>query len=273
MNLSIFTTVSDPGLRGDPSRQALNCYKKLADEVVVVDGSLHDKYPKANFENVRIVRSKWPREFAWPFIGQQFQRGFEACRGDWVIHADCDFIFHEKDFEAIRKACEQHNDSPALSLWKYLFILPDRYNLKSRLVIAVNKGKFGDRIRFDSGGDLAQPSLDGRYINPESVPEARVPFYCYEKILKTKEQIAEDSGRMERAYHRHFGEYQMGSDGTNESACQAWLKMTVGRFTSKPQASIELREHPIVMQGTIKNLKPENWGYSGHGLLTRNAYV
>ena len=75
----------------------------------------------------------WPQEFSWEFIGQQFQRGYEACSGDWVIHTDLDFIFHQKDFEAIRKACENNPESPALSFYKYQFIQPDKYNLKEQI--------------------------------------------------------------------------------------------------------------------------------------------
>jgi len=227
----------------------------FSDEVSLIDG-----------------KDTWPKEFSWPVIGEHFQRGYEKCTGDWVFHLDTDFIFHEQDYTAIRQACKDNPEAPALSFWKWQFILPDRYTLKSRLVIAVNKKKYGDRIKFNSGGDLCQPSLDGEYIKPESVPEARIPFYNYEKILKTKAQIAEDCGRMERAYKRHFGSYQMGSDGTDESAYQAWLKMTVGRFYAREQKHIPLSDHPKVMQETIELLKPEQFGYNGHNNFEVNDY-
>lgn len=154
---------------------------------------------------------------------------------------------------------------PALSFYKYQFILPDRYNLKSRLVVAVNKGKYGDRIRFDSGGDLCQPSLDGRYIDPQSVPEAKIGFYNYEKLLKTESQIKDDVSRMARAWQHHFGEYKLGGPD-DESAYREWLTMVKGRF-SKPQTACPFDEHPKYVKETIKNLKPENWGYNGFGEL------
>ena len=267
MKLSVFTTITDPFLRSDNYKDAIACYKELADEVTIIDGGRQNQ----NSIDLRYLKSSWPDEFDWPFIGQQFQRGYQACTGDWVIHADLDFIFHQKDFEAIRKACENNLESPALSFYKYQFIQPDRYNLKSRLVIAVNKGKYGDRIRFDSGGDLCQPSLDGVYISPNDVPEARVPFYNYEKLLKTKEQVMDDVGRMERAYKRHFGKTQYGSNGTDEDAYTLWIKAQVGKF-NKPQKQIQLNEHPKYIQETIKNLKPENFGYNAYGNLVENNY-
>ena len=187
---------------------------------------------------------------------------------------DLDFLIHEKDFVKVREAAQRMLDEklPAMSFWKFQFILPDRYNLKSRLVIMVNKRDYGNRIKFDSSGDLCQPSLDGKYLSPDDVPEARIPFYCYEKLLKTKKQIADDQGRMERAWFRHFGEYQMGSDGTNESALEHWIEAQKGKF-NKPQKHIKLEEHPIFVQETIKNLKPEQFGYSGFGELGENDYV
>ena len=35
-SISIFTTMTNPDERNDPWRESLNCYKSLADEVVVV---------------------------------------------------------------------------------------------------------------------------------------------------------------------------------------------------------------------------------------------
>lgn len=281
MKLSIFTTQSYSKYRGDTLNQSLNCYTDLCDELVVVNGGdsakelykwrFQDDISNPQYE-YKQINSEWSKEFEWSFIGQQFQRGYEACTGDWVIHADLDYIFHERDFRAIRMACENNPDAPALSFWKFQFVLPDRYNLKSRLVIAVNKRKYGDRIKFDSSGDLCQPSLDGRYISPDDVPEAGIPFYNYEKILKTRQQISDDQGRMERAYFRRFGTFQMGSDGSNDSAYNRWVEAQRGKLR-KPQKFIKLSDHPKYMQETIKNLTVDQWGYSGHGFLEENKYV
>lgn len=213
---------------------------------------------------VREIKHTWRKEFKWDFIGQQFQRGYGAATGEWVIHADLDFIFHERDFEAIRKAIEDNQNTPALSFWKYQFILPHSYNLKSRIVVAVNKKQYGNRIKFDSGGDLCQPSLDGVEIKSDDVPEARVPLYNYEKILKTKEQITDDVGRMARAWQRYYGVYKLGGP-TDENAYEVWYNMMQGRY-AKPQEHIPLSEHPKYIKDTIINLKPEQFGFNGFGL-------
>lgn len=252
MKLSAFITQTNPERRGDLWLQCRNSLTEFVDELIVIDGA-----------------TTWPTEFSWEIIGQHFQKGYEQATGDWVIHVDLDFIFHENDYQAIRQACIDAKAAPALSFWKYQFILPDRYNLKSRLILAVNKGKYGDRIRFDNGGDLCQPSLDGEYLKPDDVPEARIPFYNYEKIIKTEAQVRDDVERMARAWNRYFGDWHL---GTTKTAYQEWLNMQIGRF-KKPQEFMPLDNHPKVMQDVIKELTPEQWGYSGFGLLGKNNYA
>ncbi|TAL08184.1 MAG: hypothetical protein EPO02_13435 [Nitrospirae bacterium] len=276
MKLSIFTTITNSTIRGDNCIDALNCYQDLVDELIIINGGEElpaNWYKRDPGKRLGVVQSPWPQEFNWPFIGQQFQKGYEVATGDWVIRMDLDYIFHEKDFAQIREACEANPNSPGLSFWKYQFILPDRYNLKSRVVLAVNKKLCGDRIKFNSGGDLCQPSLDGVEIVQSAVPEARVPFYNYEKMTKTVDQIMDDCGRMERAYQRHFGTYQMGSDGTNESAFDQYIRLIRGRF-SKDQEFIKLKMHPKYVQDTISQLNPRQFGYEGFGLLDNvNSYA
>lgn len=268
MKLSIFTTVTDPIRRGDAYHEAIKCYKDLADEVVVVNGGGQI----TNHLNVKYVNWKWPKEFEWKFIGKQFQRGYDACTGDWVIRADLDFIFHEKDFAAIRQAMEDNPEAGGLSFYKYQFILPDRYSIKSRVILAVNKGKYGSGIRFDGGGDLCQPTLHGNWLNPSVVPDSGIGFYNYEKILKTKEQITDDVGRMERAWKIYHGETQYRSDGTGKDAYNKWVESQEGKF-NRARTHIPINAHPKYMIETIENLQPSQWGFNGHGNLEGNLYV
>lgn len=262
MKLSIFTTYTAPSLRQDPFREALQCYCDLADEVVAIDGfdGTIDFYHGQEFHHtVRDKECIWKKDFKWEFIGQQFQRAYEHCTGDWVIHADIDFIFHEKDFQAIKQILEQNSDAPAMSFYKYQFILTDRFRLKSRLVIAVNKGKFGDRIRFDGGGDLCQPTLDGKYISPDDVPEIGIPFYNYDFCFKEQKVIEDDWVRFRKAYKecfdKDFGEY---------------IDMQVGRFgDGSGFKKIAIEDHPIYIQAKIRNTAPDRSGYDLFGNIKR----
>lgn len=274
MRLSVFTTVTRPEKRGDNAAVSLACYKDLSDEMVEINGSHTDYGVYTTFVDEkphhRTIYHEWPQEFSWEFIGEQFQRGYEEAAGDWVIHADLDFIFHENDFGKIRQALKDYPNAPAVSFYKWQFILPDRYNLKSRLVLAVNKGRFGDRIRFNGGGDLCQPTLDGKELDINEVPQAGVPFYNYEKLTKTKDQIIDDVERMERAYNRYFKAPLYTRH--DKHPFDGWMKMMKGRF-EKPSARIALEQHPKYIQDTIRNLKPEQFGYSGFGELEVNSYA
>lgn len=254
MNIGIFTTCTRPKERGDLWDESIACYKDLADEVYIND-------------------KEWPEEFEWGYIGQTFQEGYDRIKADWVIRMDLDCIFHEKDFEDLRASLKQADEGgmTAVTFWKYQFLLPDRYTIKSRLVLAVNKARYGDRIRFDGGGDLCQATVDGEYIRPDTVPESKIPVYNYECLLKTQQQLLEDKGRFSRAWQRKFGEYKLGGPD-DETAYNKWLEMMVGRF-HKPQRKIKLSDHPIYIQETIKNLTPEQWGYNGFGLVEGKVYA
>jgi hypothetical protein len=265
MKLSIFTTISD--YENNHWKESLQSYLDLADEVVVVNGA-NKEVDITNLcgaygawsglpSGLKFIYYKWAEEFKFDFIGQQFQRGYEACTGDWVIRADIDYVFHEQDMENIRQTLENLGDAPAASLLKWQFILPDRYNLKSRTVVAVNRGMYGDRIRFDSGGDLCQPSLDGKQIIEP--PCITVPIYNYEHLLKTEKVLKEDIGKMDRAYRRTFNKSQYGDD-----YWQGWKNMMEGRI-KKHSKPIPLSDHPKYIQETIKNLKPNQFGYDNFG--------
>ena len=271
MKISTFTTVTNPQQRGDNWEDAYRCYEALSDEVVVVDGSYKEVNKYYEIQRFMMVTYFWPIEFKWDFIGQQFQRGYEAATGDWVIHADLDFIFHEEDIDRIRSVLYDFPGAPAVSFYKHQFIQPDRYNLKSRLVLAVNKREYGNRIKFNGGGDLCQPTLDGLDIDIDSIPASGIPFYNYEKPTKTEAQIKDDVGRMDRAYERFFGRYLYGK-GTDESAYEGWLKMVLGRY-NKPQKEVSLESHPLFVQKTLKNLRPDQFGYNAFGRLKENNYV
>ena len=69
--------MTEPEKRGDPWKEALNCYKDFADEVI-------------------ITGQDWPEEFTWDHIGKTFTEGFNKCSGDWVLNLALDMFIHEK---------------------------------------------------------------------------------------------------------------------------------------------------------------------------------
>lgn len=250
--LSIFTTTYNAQKRQEPLNEALACYRYMADEVVLVD-------------------DPWPEEFEWKFIGEQFQKGYEQAQGSWVMRMDLDYFLHERDKEQLRKMMIRYADVPALSLWKYQFIIPDRYTIKSRVVLLLNKGKYGDRIKLNAGGDLCQPSLDGKLIDPSSIPEARIPIYNYDFTWKTQDVVRKDFARFARSYAKFKGEPKWGSD--ERTSFNFFMKMMIGRFEARESKQIPISDHPKFIQEKLKTLAPGHFGYAAWGNLPKVSYV
>ena len=166
MSLSIFTSMTNPEERGDPWKEALNCYNEVADEVIVVG-------------------EDWPLKFSWDHIGKTFQEGYDKCSSDWVIRMDIDYFFHQNDIKKLKKALLKFKDYPAIAFPQYQIFTPDRYQIKTRICLAFNK-KYYKKIRLNGGGDLTLATLDNKLIEPKKVPNINVPIYQYESTFRTK---------------------------------------------------------------------------------------
>ena len=113
MKVNIFTTMTDPEKRGDPWREALNCYEDFADEVTVVG-------------------KDWPYEFNFDIIGKYFQEGFDKTNCDWAFRMDIDYFLHENDFKNIYQQLDKYSSFPALVFPQYQFFTSDRYQIKTK---------------------------------------------------------------------------------------------------------------------------------------------
>lgn len=244
-SLSIFTSMTNPDLRNDPWKEALNCYKDLADEVVVVG------------EN-------WPYEFNWNYIGETFQEGLDKCSSDWVIRMDIDYFFHEKSFSTIRNALKRFNNFPVISFPQYQIFTPDRYQIKTRLCIAFNKRKFPN-IKLNGGGDLTLATLDNKLLNPNLVPNINAPIYQYDSVFRTKEIISEDRARFARAWINFFGSADDRGGPTEELAYQAWWSMVKERYPKHTFKS-KISKHPVYIQKKLQTLEESQFGYNAFGL-------
>ena len=180
---------------------------------------------------------------------------------------------------------------------KRQFLKYNSYAVKALVPIAFNKKKYGNRIKLDSGGDLCQPSLDGKEINKDEMPIiARKEYHIiddsadpklvsrrlekvktdniglysyndfisiwnYECLKRTKNVQAKEFYRFARAWGRTFGKNLFGIQSQSDSI-REFLRMQTGRYFKSNQIKIRLEEHPKYIQETIKNLTPEQFGYS-----------
>ena len=170
MKISIFTTMTNPDERMDPWKEALNCYEDFADEVV-------------------ITGQDWPDKFVWDHIGKTFQEGLDKSSGDWCIRMDLDYFFHQDDMEYIRNFLLQNSNYPAVAFVKKQFFTPDRYQLQSKICIAINKKQYPN-VKLNGGGDLCFPTLNNKLINVNEVPLCTKSIWNYDMMFKTKEIIA-----------------------------------------------------------------------------------
>lgn len=269
--LTIVTTATRPTERQDAWKEALRSYLDLADTVLILLGESIPSPTAQEIvetfhgeERLKFMLSPWPEEFEWSFIGQQFNRAYQAAESDWVIRSDLDYVFHEKDMVHIRNFLDFNPDIPAASFWKYQFLLVDRFQIKSRPVIAMNKKRFGTRIKLNGGGDLCQPTLDDIFLPSESVLEVKAPIWNYDFCFKDKMVIEKDFARFSRAWQKTFGEYRLGGPD-QESAFAYFRNMMMGRFLGSPHESVALEDHPRYIQPVLRSLKSDKFGYEGFG--------
>ena len=110
ISLTIFTTMTNPDERNDPWEESLNCYKEVADDVV-------------------IVGDDWPHEFDWKIFNKIYQGGFDKCSSDWVMRMDLDYFIHENDIPKLREYIDKYKNEPAIVLPQYQFFTSNRYQL------------------------------------------------------------------------------------------------------------------------------------------------
>tara|TARA_B100000123_G_C25701484_1_gene415522 strand:- start:314 stop:1117 length:804 start_codon:yes stop_codon:yes gene_type:complete len=246
--LSIFTTMTNPSERNDPWKEALNCYEDLADEVI-------------------IVGEDWPYEFRWDHIGKTFQEGFDRCQGEWVIRMDLDYFFHEKDFSYIKKILQNNTDSPAIAFPQYQFFTPDRFQVKTKICIALNK-KYFPSIKLNGGGDLCLPTINNKLILNNSVPQSKKPVYQYDSIFRTKDIISRDRARFARAWFSYFNDWGDRGGPTENEAFDAWYEMIKKRYKHHTNKLI-FRKHPSYINERLDNLEPNQFGFDAFGLKNK----
>ena len=245
MKLSIFTTYTDPEKRNDPWKEALNCFNDIADEVIVTG-------------------SDWPEEFTWSQIGKYFQQGLIESTGDWNIRMDIDYFFHEKDVNKLYDYLRKYNDFPVLCFPQYQFFTLNRYQLKTRLCVAVNK-KFKNRIKLDGGGDLCLATFDGKLVTPKQIPNLPIPIYQYDSTFRTMEIIKNDRARFARAWNREFGSFGSRGSDNPDDCYDAWFSDIQKKYP-KHVHKIDLNNHPKYIIEKLNSLEENQFGYSAFGL-------
>lgn len=98
VKLSAFTCITKPDERQDPWRQSIESALSWADEVVIVDGLPLDIYEKNKkvFPQAKWIHYPWSDTWDWGELPPHYNRGLEACTGDWAIRFDADYVFSDQ---------------------------------------------------------------------------------------------------------------------------------------------------------------------------------
>ena len=75
------------------------------------------------------------------------------------MRMDLDYFVHENDIPRIKSYLLKYSDHPAIVLPQYQFFTLDRYQVKTKLCLLLNKKDF--RIKLDGGTDRMLATLNG----------------------------------------------------------------------------------------------------------------
>lgn len=253
MKISVATTYTNPHERMDPWQEALSCYEDFADEIIVTGDD-------------------WPHDFSWEIIGETFEKGLSKASGDWVVRMDIDYFIHEKNMQNLRKALKKYENYPAVCFPQYQFFVPNKFHLKTRLCIALNKKHF-PQIKLNGGGDMCLATLDSNLINAKDVPNVNIPIYQYDSMFRTQDVIAKDRSRFASAWYEYFGNYGDRGGSSPDIAFEYWYKNVTKKFQFHTN-SFNIKNHPRYIKEKIFDLTQDQFGYSGFDLgTTKKSFI
>jgi len=259
MRISIFTTITNPEERQDPWKESFASNHGLADELIIINGgmplpvNIGLALPK-----IKEINMPMPDNWSWEDLPKRVDRGLEVATGDWAISMDVDWMFHEKDFKKIRETLETV-DAPVASFQKASFYKGGIYQ-KGYTTIAVNKGMFGDKIRFGSIGpeddNLTTPVVAERRDKrgvwegpaPTKCAKIGVSFFNFDYTFKDDNQINVDAFAASQARKRTFGWDDWGKT-PEEAGDKARAKI---EERARSATKINLNELPIFIQEKAK---------------------
>jgi len=278
MKISAFTCTTNPEYWCFPYQEALRSYLDCFDEVVVVvgestDGSLEKI--KAISDKIKIVYLPWPWDYKQKEYSLHYNFGFEHCTGDWAFKLDCDWIFHETDFENMKKRLEWRNDDRsvmAMNMPKLSMLNKSECHRKGRMVNGIHMKFYRDKIKSGVNMDnptksdwtdlvLVEKEVDGIYyghlIDPNKTLGVGLTIYNYDCFFRTEEKCKTWYKRAALAYLKGTG-YPLYGDESNW--WETWRGMMEMR--SRHTSQIQIKQHPKYIQDKLNSMTPDMWGYN-----------
>lgn len=292
MKLSAFVGVTNPEYWQFPYLEALRSYCDLADEVIVVDGgstdgSLEeiDELSKEYPNKIKVIHSEWKWTDTVRQVPIHYNKGLDACTGDWAIKLDIDYVFHENDLTDYRDRLLQHDrHENILAMYCSKFNIYNRgqYYNKGSVPIALHKKFIGDKVRIgvhkgNDRCDWAIPIIVDEIIDevPYGLPISHtlikhtgVPVYNYDCTFRDEDRCRKWFNRTAKAYRDETGYPLYGKD--DDDAWKQWLAIRETQKKTASFKSISIDEHgvthPKYIREKLTNMTSEMWGYDNWNL-------
>ena len=274
MTIGAYILLQNPKTNNYPYLEVISCCLDLFDEILIVDGGtddgsieeidkryeyLGDKTKIPHEDKVKIKQRLWPDDASWDFLTQQYDFGLQNLTTDWRIKMDADYIFHQDDLGAIRQFLEANQDKKIVSFEKRSFNLIDRYRMKTKIGLAVNKKAFPNihwntDDKYQSGDEV---------LEEETWTPSGIKVWVYDNCFKNKENIKKVMYKFARAASKKYG-INWGYE-SEEAALKFLVNLVRTRQESHNQSIIPLEDHPKYIQEKIKNMTDKQLGYSLFG--------
>ena len=89
---------------------------------------------------------------------------------------DVDYFFHEDDIEKIKNVLSENKQAKGIIFPQRQFYTPDRYSIKTKICLAVNKKVFPE-IMLNGGTDMFLPTYKGELLNSENSYFCKIPLW------------------------------------------------------------------------------------------------
>ena len=284
--INAHTIIVNPLTMNYPYLESIQSFAEFCDKVVVVDGGSTDsslkEIKKLKNPKIKVLQGrKWTQWYSWEILGINRNIGYEACRGDWAISFDADYVFHERCIPAFKKYLKGAMENPvppkAVSMQKYNFLTADRYYAKSKIPACVYKRGYPNlryglnhktRSSFMFAIDV-KSKKNGIYIGegidqqPSMVFSGQAELWVYDytfmdyntcERITQRNQLAQEKFEQPSVPKRRRQHLIKG-------AMNFFQKMMYGRAEGYDIHYVEkLSHHPKYIQEKIKNLKKDMFG-------------
>lgn len=275
MKTSIILLTANPTEKQYAWKESIASYCDLADEVLISNGGEEDLKPYIP-SKVKIFSNPDPKVWNWAEHAKRLNTLLDEASGDWILKVDIDWVFHENEMVKIRKQLLSVKHS--IATFQKMTVYPMcKYIQKGEVPIAI-KGSEKHKIRFgrdhnrytdltypiwwNNGSDNQGVPL-GRFMDRNEWGRTGCEFWNFDYTFKTKEIAGKMFLRMSQSHREYFGKSKWGS--TEEESLSIFIRGMKHKVQSA--SNLDIVRLPKYIKNRIENIKEEEFGHSGWGML------